>query len=52
MGHLPYYDKDGNRHDHDRNITTEHFSCDKGHLFTRKAKLGTCWCGWKASEET
>lgn len=45
MGWKPYYDQNGDYHDHDPNKKSEHFTCSKGHIFdidhTHK-----CWCGW------
>lgn len=42
----PYYDEDGQYHNHDSNITTTVYTCSKGHEFIRKSKVLPCWCGW------
>lgn len=31
MGYLPYYDEEGGYHDHNPNVTTRGFACDRGH---------------------
>ena len=41
----PFYDEEGRMHIHDSNITTQSYSCSRGHNWTEKSK-GSCWCGW------
>lgn len=46
MHFSPYYDEDGNRHSHDRNIENVHYSCSNNHAWKNSRVLGKCWCGW------
>lgn len=46
----PYYDEEGNYHDHDWNTTTNSYECSNGHKFSTKHS-GSCWCGWSADAE-
>jgi hypothetical protein len=47
----PFYDEDGNYHNHDCNVTTTLYRCTEGHEWTEDT-TGSCWCGWpKRSEE-
>lgn len=41
----PFYDEEGNYHDHDSNTTTTEYSCSNGHKWTEET-TGSCWCGW------
>ena len=41
----PFYDEDGNFHDHGDNTATSEYSCSNGHKWTESPK-GKCWCGW------
>ena len=36
----PFYDEEGNYHNHDRNTTTTVFKCSNGHTFVRKGHAG------------
>lgn len=36
----PYYDEQGNYHNHDSNKTTTHYKCSNGHSFTIKGHYG------------
>ncbi len=40
----PFYDEEGNYHNHDSNKTTTVFECSNGHSFVRKGHKG---CGVK-----
>lgn len=44
----PFWDHEGQRHDHDRNVGTTAMRCSHGHRFTRTT-VGSCWCGWKGT---
>jgi len=44
MGCFVYYDKEGNRHIHDPNIITTHYTCSNGHSWVEQTK-NKCWCG-------
>ena len=44
MGHLPFHDEEGKRHDHDPNISTTGYKCSRGHVFSVALKR-SCWCG-------
>jgi hypothetical protein len=41
----PYYDEQGEYHNHDANIKTSGYSCSNGHSWTVQS-TGSCWCGW------
>ena len=41
----PFYDEEGNFHNHDANTITSEYSCSNGHSWTESSH-GTCWCGW------
>jgi hypothetical protein len=41
----PFYDEDGNYHNHDRNIMTTFYKCSNDHSWVEKSKP-SCWCGW------
>ena len=36
----PFYDEEGNYHNHNRNTTTTVFKCSNGHTFVRKGHAG------------
>ncbi len=46
VNYMPFYDKEGNYHNHDKNIATSDYKCSNGHRFIIKSS-GSCWCGWK-----
>ena len=46
----PFYDEDGNEHNHDMNDTTTYYSCSKGHAWS-EISCGSCWCGWPNKKE-
>lgn len=46
VAYIPFYDKDGQIHYHDRNIKTKMVKCSNGHISIIKTS-GSCWCGWK-----
>lgn len=46
MAHYPFYDKDGDFHNHDPNYTAEFFKCSRGHEFSVRI---LCACGWPVS---
>ncbi len=46
----PFYDEEGNYHDHDANTTTTDYSCSNGHKWIEKT-TGSCWCGWPDKEK-
>lgn len=35
MYNAPFYDEDGRYHNHDPNSSTQHFSCSRGHDFSK-----------------
>ena len=41
----PFYDEDGQHHNHDSNTTTQGYRCSNGHEWVKKSS-GSCWCGW------
>ena len=41
----PFYDEDGRKHHHDRNVRTRSFRCSQGHSWVSNLPH-TCWCGW------
>lgn len=41
----PFYDEEGNYHDHDSNIITTEYRCSNDHTWQEKT-TGSCWCGW------
>lgn len=43
----PFYDEEGNYHDHDCNTTTTTYRCSNGHEWMESHE-GKCWCGWSA----
>lgn len=43
----PFYDENGNYHNHDRNLATTTYRCSNGHTWT-SVSGGKCWCGWSA----
>ena len=45
MHFAPFYDKEGRCHTHDRNTTTQSFSCSNGHTW-QEGFQNYCWCGW------
>ena len=42
----PFFDEEGRRHLHDRNVRTRSFRCSNGHSWSDRIHPG-CWCGWK-----
>ena len=51
MYSAPFTDELGRLHNHDPNISTDHYTCRKcGHEFTEKT-TSKCWCGWPEKEE-
>jgi hypothetical protein len=42
MASAPYYDEDGEYHDHDPNITTTRFACSNGHDWQEKKGPAEC----------
>lgn len=34
----PFFDEEGNRHNHDSNIYTKSYTCSNGHKFTKSSK--------------
>lgn len=47
----PFYDEDGEYHDHDGNAFTADYSCSYGHEFT-VTSYKKCWCGWSGGEDS
>ena len=47
----PYYDEDGNYHNHDRNSTGYSYRCSNGHVFCISKYMACPTCGWKVSED-
>ena len=43
MYFAPFYDEDGNRHQHDMNWRTSHFTCSRGHDW-HESWQPKCWC--------
>jgi hypothetical protein len=48
LGFTPFYDEDGNYHNHDPNTTSTQYSCSNGHTWVEKTQH-KCWC---QTEET
>ncbi len=46
----PFYDEEGNYHNHDGNTTTTEYTCSNGHKWTEET-TGSCWCGWPDKKE-
>lgn len=51
IGNYPYYDEDGNYHDHDPNCSTYRYECSNKHIWSEISKQLTCWCGWPEKKE-
>lgn len=45
MGYTPFYDEDGQYHQHDPNVLTSGYKCSNGHVFTRKSHSPCPTCG-------
>ena len=45
LGPTPYYDKEGQYHDHDDNSTFQETRCSNGH-FLNIYRYKKCSCGW------
>lgn len=45
MHRTPYFDEDGEYHNHDPNYTTTEYSCSNGHKWKASAGVKACWCG-------
>lgn len=45
----PFYDEDGELHNHDNNIRTTEYSCSNRHRWVEYS-YGKCWCGWNGGE--
>jgi hypothetical protein len=50
MWSTPFYDEDGKRHNHDRNVITTKYRCSNGHQWSADTRP-TCWCGWPDKQE-
>ena len=50
MYFIPFYDEEGNYHDHDANTITTDYTCSNGHKWSKKT-TGSCWCGWPGKEK-
>ena len=46
----PFYDENGNYHNHDGNITTTYYDCSNGHKWIHE-ETDSCWCGWPEVKE-
>ena len=46
----PFYDEEGNYHNHDSNTTSTEYSCSRGHAWVERT-TGSCWCGWPEKKE-
>ena len=44
----PYYDEQGIYHHHDLNITTQSFSCSRGHAWAATVPNHCPSCDWKS----
>jgi hypothetical protein len=45
MYYPAFFDEDGKRHRHSRNITRTTYECSNGHEWV-EASMRSCWCGW------
>ena len=50
MYSAPYYDEDGNYHNHDPNTHTHTLACSNGHKMTVSHKSGCIPCGTEPTE--
>lgn len=48
MYFAPFYDEDGNYHNHDNNTQTQNWNCSNNHYWTT-TQGGSCGCGWKGT---
>jgi hypothetical protein len=44
LGWFPYYDEDGEFHNHDPNTITTNYSCSNGHIWSEKTKSKCMTC--------
>lgn len=49
LSNQPFYDEDGEYHDHDPNATIAYYSCSQGHHWAAR-QYHTCECGWTWGE--
>lgn len=49
ISYVPYFDKLGRQHLHDKNTTTTEYKCSHGHCW-KNSTSGSCWCGWGKKE--
>lgn len=49
VNYTPYWDEEGNYHNHDGNTTTHEYKCSEGHFWI-ETDTGSCWCGWKGAK--
>lgn len=47
---VPWFDENGQRHDHNPNATTTGYDCSNGHRWAVKS-TPSCWCGWPDKRE-
>ena len=50
MGYSPYYDEDGQFHNHDPNRITMDYHCSNDHVFVIR-KRHSCTCGWSGGDD-
>ena len=46
LGYAPYYDEDGNYHNHDPNHTNYSYECSNGHEWHEKVYRSCSSCDW------
>jgi hypothetical protein len=45
----PFYDEEGQLHQHDPNVSTIAYRCSNGHSWEHRS-VPCCWCGWPKKE--
>jgi hypothetical protein len=51
MACSPYYDEEGVYHFHDRNYTTQNYSCSNGHRWDERSRSKCINCDWPNGDE-
>ena len=52
VAYTPYYDEEGEYHDHDGNWNTQNFSCSMGHKWSETSRRSCPSCDWGKDEVT